>query len=391
MTQTRQSHLDALRGLAAFIVVINHYLAAFYPYSVFGEPYQQHTAIESISFIPPFGILSAGNFSVCLFFILSGYVLSYSYVGENRNLPRLLSAIVKRPIRLGGLVFSSSVVGFILWYFGLLFNYSIVEITHSDPWFNGFWSGEAEIDTFFYNLTTSIFSDGKTYNPPLWTIGIELYGSIMVYLFLMLWGGNKYRIALLLAVIIFFRDNLYQGFFLGVLFADLVKNHDLIKRLTNIDKYFYVWVCVILYLVSYPHYITEDFRQVTLFFYLPNDAGFGGGYTMLSALIVFTLSIVSQKLQDILRLPIFQYLGKISYAVYVVHFLILGSLSSWMFEILVSQLDYHAAFFVVIGVSFPLIIYFSHLLTLYIDYPTIKLSNKVGKGVYHQISSRRRK
>ncbi|MCP4296524.1 MAG: hypothetical protein GY786_13050, partial [Proteobacteria bacterium] len=57
METKRQVHFDSLRGIAALIVVIVHYLCAFHPYTVFGAQgdYQQHASLENIVFFPPFG------------------------------------------------------------------------------------------------------------------------------------------------------------------------------------------------------------------------------------------------------------------------------------------------------------------------------------------------
>src|SRR5689334_10873657 len=110
----RQPHLDSLRGVAALIVVLEHYFAAFYPYTLFGArgEYRQIAPWESLAFHPPFGTLIAGHFAVCLFFILSGYVLSFRFLGKRGGTSDLVAAIVRRPIRLGGLVAFTMVVAF---------------------------------------------------------------------------------------------------------------------------------------------------------------------------------------------------------------------------------------------------------------------------------------
>jgi len=193
MNQSRQAHLDSLRGIAALIVVIAHYLAAFYPYTIFGNQggYQQHADWENMVFYPPFGLLVAGHFAVCLFFILSGYVLSYSYLGESKRRQKILASIIKRPIRLGGLVWLAIICGSLLWYCGLFFNGEVSDLTSSKPWLNSFWEKNFNFNAFFIDFASSAFSKGSIYNPPLWTIKIELYGSLMVYLFLLFLGNFK--------------------------------------------------------------------------------------------------------------------------------------------------------------------------------------------------------
>ena len=175
---TRQTHIDSLRGIAALIVIIVHYLAAFYPYTIFGaqESYQQHAAIESIAFLPPFGMIIGGHYAVCLFFILSGYVLSYCYLGEKTQKRKLIAAIIKRPIRLGGLVYFSILAASLLWYFGLFANTAAAELSSSKPWFSKFWNGDFDFLTLLRNLSTAPFVGGEIYNVPLWTIKFGGFG-----------------------------------------------------------------------------------------------------------------------------------------------------------------------------------------------------------------------
>ncbi|MEO1887594.1 MAG: hypothetical protein ABGX72_09550, partial [Methyloprofundus sp.] len=56
--QAHQAHLDSLRGIAAIIIVITHYIGAFFPFAAFANQgsYQQKHLLEEIFFYPPFGL-----------------------------------------------------------------------------------------------------------------------------------------------------------------------------------------------------------------------------------------------------------------------------------------------------------------------------------------------
>jgi len=381
MNQSRQAHLDSLRGIAALIVVIAHYLAAFYPYTIFGNQggYQQHADWENMVFYPPFGLLVAGHFAVCLFFILSGYVLSYSYLGESKRRQKILASIIKRPIRLGGLVWLTIICGSLLWYCGLFFNGEVSDLTSSKPWLNSFWEKNFNFNAFFIDFASSAFSKGSIYNPPLWTIKIELYGSLMVYLFLLFLGNFKYRVLVAILLIILFRDSLYQGFWIGLLVADIIKNQTTSIRLTNV--YRYLLLIAFVYFSSYPNYVNQDFLGRTIYKYLPDDKGFGGGYPMLSALFLFLLSISSDQLKKHLNLPVLQFLGGISYGLYVIHFLVIGSWSSWLFLALNSYFSFNISFLLVLLSGLPVIIFTAYLATKYVDNPSIRLASYLGNKV----------
>jgi peptidoglycan/LPS O-acetylase OafA/YrhL len=381
MSQSRQSHLDSLRGVAALIVVSTHYFTAFFPYTVFGAQggYQQHSGWENTFFFPPFGLIISGPFAVCLFFILSGYVLSYNHLGKSWQGHKILSALLKRPIRLGGLVWLSIIIGSMLWYCGLFFNGAVSDLTTSKQWFGAFWAGNFNLHKFFVDLSTSSFSRGDIYNPPLWTIKIELYGSMMIYIFALLLGRFKYRLLISILLVFAFKNSLYQGFWIGLCIADIIKNHPFQKEIRSINVYHSLLFILFFYLSSYPHYVDSEFLASTIYAPLPDDKGFGGGYLMLSALIIFILAVSNRRLQEYLNLPALQFLGRISYGLYVMHFLILGSLSSWLVLILTNYFGYNISFCIAFFAGLSLTILSAYLATKYVDNTSIRLANFLGK------------
>ncbi|MEM9256556.1 MAG: acyltransferase [Pseudomonadota bacterium] len=382
MTADRQSHLDALRGIAGLVVVLVHFLSAFYPYSIFGlqGSYQQLQAWEDLFFYPPIGLIVAGNPAVCLFFILSGYVLSYSHLGRSGRASRLIAAIIKRPIRLGGLVWATIIISALIWHLGWYFNSEVAGLSNSRPWFSFYWYGPFDFHGFLMDFFTSSFSRGWWYNAPLWTVEIELYGSILVYLFLLLFCNLRYRWLLCLALIIATSTSYYQGFWIGMMIADLVKH----QRLPVGTR---VWLPLILFALATffacdPHFVTPDFRSTgTMYGFLPSDHGLDTGYSMLSATLLFLSVVMSVQLQRTLKHPILQYYGRISYALYVVHFIILGSLSSWMFLQIHQYLSYGTSFVIVFVVSVAIITGVAELGTRWVDDPSIKISHYLERKI----------
>ena len=74
-------YLDGLRGLAAFEVVFHHFILAFYPALFAGPGVPTHLAPGQEVFVSGsvLNLLYDGNFAVCIFFVLSGYVLSHKF------------------------------------------------------------------------------------------------------------------------------------------------------------------------------------------------------------------------------------------------------------------------------------------------------------------------
>ncbi len=384
MTHSRYVYLDSLRGLAALSVVFVHFMASFLPYVIFGDQPKSAThlpLLEQIFFYPPMGLLIAGQLAVCLFFILSGYVLSYRFLGQPVSLAQTLAMTAKRPIRLGGLVWFSMCLFALFWYMGWFYNIEAAEITGSHLWLSKWWRGELDVTLFFQNLFTRSFSQGTIYNNPLWTIVFELYGSFLVFAFLLLFSSYKYRMVILLLLVIFFYDSMLVGFWLGVILADVKQYHaglihpKLQKPLT--------WLLVIVFVLlsSFPYYLPVSLTNQTMYAFLPDNFKFGLGYPMVAGLMLFILVLSSQWLQKALAAPVFQYFGYISYAIYVVHTFIIGTFSSWLFILLFPDLGYAWTLLLVFisGVAASIIL--AHLVTVWIDGPAIKIARWLGNSV----------
>jgi peptidoglycan/LPS O-acetylase OafA/YrhL len=100
--------LEATRGIAAIIVLIHHFYLAFMPLKK--EAMEGHW----------YYIFFNGTGAVYFFFVLSGFVLCWSYF-HTGNLNLLKVALFKRLPRLAAPVLITTCTSFMLFYFGLYF------------------------------------------------------------------------------------------------------------------------------------------------------------------------------------------------------------------------------------------------------------------------------
>ena len=177
----RLAHLDGLRGLAALNVVIGHTMDAFDFTLYSGVASQAHGHWE----VPLSGSLlllpAAGqNFSVCIFLVLSGYVLAHVYRNDRLGVAGLAA---KRFVRLGIPVLAATMLAWMLLATGLTFHHQAQAVTHSD------WLGwqlnhganvlVAAVEGLFGALIGP-WTYPRSYNSSLWTMSVEFAGSLML-------------------------------------------------------------------------------------------------------------------------------------------------------------------------------------------------------------------
>ena len=120
----RLDYIDGLRGIASLMVFTCHFLISFYPVFLSewpGDPYFQRHPIVSCLVFSPLSIFYSGGFAIMVFFVLSGYVLSYRccITGERSM---IFSAAAGRYFRLTIPIFFSTLVAYGCLRFDLFFN-----------------------------------------------------------------------------------------------------------------------------------------------------------------------------------------------------------------------------------------------------------------------------
>ena len=154
-------YLEGIRGIAALIVVIWHYVLYFYPplantgdmsFKEFFN-YNTHEQILMLAAETPLCLFFHGQASVRLFFVLSAFVLTYKFF-RTKNYEYLSAGAIKRYFRLLGPVVFSLFITYIL------VNLSLVS--------NVFIATEFSIKEFFKEAFFGVFVNGSSpQNPPL--------------------------------------------------------------------------------------------------------------------------------------------------------------------------------------------------------------------------------
>ncbi|MFD0619758.1 acyltransferase family protein [Paenibacillus sp. GCM10027629] len=382
------AYLDGLRGLAACVVVVSHYFQVFAPSVFEGRAEIEHFAFERYAAVTPINLLFNGNFSVCLFFVLSGFVLSYRYFRTKDSLP-VYSSALRRYFRLAVPAVLSVVLAYLVIVFGFGYYDDIRGMTLSsmpDPSIASA-SFLVMIQEAFYH---TFFTYGMTYNPVLWTMTYELFGSFLIFAFLLLVGRFKLRFLVYLVLGWVFIDSYYLGFVLGMLLSDLVYSGrnwlDLIRR---------PWVNFLLliaglYLGSFPYLGVEGTIYALLVWQPGSGFAYFPFYHVIGSFLILIALLNSPWLKALFSRTLFSYLGKISFSLYLVHFTILCSFGSFLFLQLQLLLPYSISVVLTILITTPVIFACAHLFYRWVDASTLAVLARWSKRMLLPITNRRK-
>lgn len=356
-------HLEGLRGLASLIVVIAHYMQFYFFSSFFTNP---DSPIKYLISKTPLNIMYNGNFAVCIFFVLSGYVLSINFLLYNDH-QILVANAIKRYFRLMIPVFVSVLIAYVLLIFGA---YKYFAVYTNDFRYN-------TMDQNFFNmikfaLFDVFFKGSGTYNTVLWTMNYELLGSFLVFSFLSLFGSAKKRYIFYLTLIIVFYNSYFLAFFLGLFLCDWNLN----KHKTISKPFVFTCFVIGIFLGSYPYGVTENtiYNFLDVKFIVLNYQVF---YHVIGAFFFMIGLLNSSILKDVFSSKIFAFLGKISFSLYLTHIPILASLSFFLFAKLSSLYSYHISFVITFSASITLTFLISYLMYKYVDTKAVDISKHI--------------
>ncbi|KAF2670141.1 hypothetical protein BT63DRAFT_371835 [Microthyrium microscopicum] len=415
------AYLDGLRGFAALLVYILHNQVwahdSLKSDKIFenGFGYDRQFYFATLPGIRTF--FSGGHFAVAVFFVISGYVLSHKplrliHDGELVKLgDNLASAFFRRWLRLYLPVIATTFVWMTLNYLirGLTINKA--EPRYLDEF--TLWYNELKGFSFIFRLGGEPWF---TYNFHVWTIPLEFKGSIVVFTSLLAFSRctRNTRLWCQLGLVYYFLyivDGWYCSLFVaGMLLCDL----DLLAQSDNLPDFFNLFqphkdsiligmFVVGLYLGGVPAFspdlqVLRDSPGWYYLSFLKPQAVFmvKSFYLFWAGIFMVVASGRISWLRGFFELPFNQYLGRVSYAFYLVHGPVLWcigdrvyaavgwtraahaiNISSWAnvarlpnFGPLGLEFNFLAAQLILL----PLTLWFAKVVTVLIDDPTIQFS-----------------
>jgi peptidoglycan/LPS O-acetylase OafA/YrhL len=202
--------LDGLRGWAAVVVLLHHLFIDGLPANSFMADRALWAKVFFLN----------GTLVVSVFFVISGFSLSIRYLetGDGRALGRVAAG---RYLRLALPIFAICAVTYVLLVSGL-----IPPAAQRPSPLDQFLSFTPSVDGLLGFSLLKVFvaySGAESYDPPLWTMTYEFFGSFMVFALVAYLRPSRLR-TLLLAVLFLLLTALQTYFALfvaGILIADL--------------------------------------------------------------------------------------------------------------------------------------------------------------------------
>jgi peptidoglycan/LPS O-acetylase OafA/YrhL len=356
--------------LAAFIVLLSHVSIVTFPAIFNGLPQMARLWWEWRLAGTPLDLLWAANFAVCIFFVMSALVLSGFCEKEGTN---FVANCVRRYIRLTLPILAACSVAYVLYSLGWMQNLAAQKITQ-EGWLKSIYLSELRFGDLLRESLFGVYLTGNSYfDPPLWTMKYEMIGSLGVFALFALVPNRVLRLTVLAAGLIAFWGTYYFCFVGGILLYEWMKSRSL--RAGVPTQIGYVCLLAGAYMGAFPYNVATPenlwFGRMT---FLDVEQWHIIGATP----FVFGVIVLEPVRKFLQRRP-FQYLGRISFALYLIHAPLIGSFMSIMILALYHPPHATRAIVIAAALTVPVCVLCADLLERLVDKPAIRLSRRVGR------------
>ena len=354
----KTAYLDGLRGLAALVVMIRHFMTPYHDVtSAYGTGGSQYDFVR----LPLVRVIVSGHAMLQVFFLISGYILSIKALQLVRQhkyeqlFLSLSSSIFRRGFRLYLPVFVQTMIIATLTYVGI-FNLS----NRSRSWFpqDLEWMPGSPKSSFpgqlydalekFLQRTANVFvvqpnnpfgTGGTEYDVHVWTIPATYQSSIVLFVFLVAFGRTAPlprtvgTVTSAAVAGLYYNHRVLMMFLCGCLIADL--NLSLLNCTRKNWHTFILWIAFIfgVFQTSAPLRGLADapIYSVLRFIDYKFDCPWQVANVYMGSILCFLSVSLStpDSIQKLFTTRFALYLGRISFALYIVHGLLARTVAIW--------------------------------------------------------------
>jgi peptidoglycan/LPS O-acetylase OafA/YrhL len=283
----RETYLDGLRGWASLFVLFGHLGPVFL--------LTGHT-------FPPVPFLIDARLAVFVFFALSGYVLSITFFHTGERI-EVVSLALRRYLRLTIPIAASLLIAFLVQVSGLAHNQA-AGVAADSPWLTLGFSIPVRFPELLQFSLWDVYRfaprDAIFYNAALWTMPFELLGSFLIFACLLVAGTSRLAQATIVCTfcaLTWWASSYFLPFALGMAIALLraAAWPSLPRGLAGAG----LAAVLVLAALRLPE---DSIRSLSVF-----------------ATLILATCMLSPGARRFLDLPISQWLGRISFPLYLTH------------------------------------------------------------------------
>ena len=373
----KNKNADGLRGIASLAVVFSHFINSFFPtllYRVYPSSFLKAAHpnfLETVFSSSPMTLFFNGSFPVMIFFVLSGYVLAAPYYHPNNDTTRLHRRLWGRYLRLNIPVAASILISFLVYQCHGYFNIPAAKVSGSQLWLNNFFQPDISYMTALKDmLWQSLVLGKKDFNPVYWSLKAEFIGSICLLIFYIVKPRRctvLFLSLLMILIYLFDRTTTTPVFIYAILLGSLLN----VIRIPK--KYLPLFIIIGLFFgafqegSSFYHIFPPVMKWYRPYFY--NTIG----------ALFLTAPILQGFGTKFFQSRTLQFLGMISFPLYLLHFIVLCSFSCWLYLLLPQNpmtLCFNFALYLLVAIGLSI------LFEKYIDQPAMKFSHWVSSLLF---------
>jgi peptidoglycan/LPS O-acetylase OafA/YrhL len=303
----RNFEVDGIRGWASLVVMLFH---------IFREVLGGVIPWVHSPLLTPF---MDGKLPVLVFFVLSGDALSTRFF-QNGSIQGVHSLLIKRYLRLTAPILLACSIVYLLMKTGLTFHLQAAKELPGQEWLPRMLTFDPSLITLFRYSVIQVYTNHSTetsYIPMLWTMSLEMTGSMLTFLFCYVHGSLRHPRALLLVLscALMSLGSLLAVFFIGMLFSEIRANRSTIKIRAPFDSQLFY---ALLFFAALALFSATTDRH------LPNPAA------MFGACLLVAGAYGNNGLKEFFSNGFSKYLGEISFPLYLVHFPAIISIQSFL-------------------------------------------------------------
>lgn len=301
----KKNCLEGIRAIACIGVLLCHFRGAFIPNRVI--PIIDNT---------PLRIMTAGNPMVRIMFVISGFVISYKYF-RDKQYNDILVDVTKRWFRLFPAILFANIFVCLMMKCGFMYNFEASEMVGSQNFLGSFNQFTPSFsDAIIEGLFTTFLDGSSVYIGPLWSMVYEFMGTLLILSAIAVFKGHYTRFIFYLIQLMFF-NSYYNYLIIGMLICDIYFNSGICHKLKSkqlLNNILCILAAIVICMIS----IENGDKIIRVIYGV--------------ALMLFFVTLLHSKMMDkILGNTFMCGIGKLSFAIYIVHWPVIESFSSFYY------------------------------------------------------------